>query len=87
MRGGGRIIELVDRVRIRKLAQLDELEDPLPPVQRQLGCSAGDQQMPELAFTKQVIELGRRLINHEHNQYPKLNRDEVMPIKRCNHVR
>src|SRR6516164_9003977 len=87
MRGGGWIIELVDRVSIRKLAQPDELEDPLPPVQRELGCPAGDQQMPELAFTKQVIELGRRLINHEHNQYPELNGDEAMPIKRCNHVR
>src|SRR6516164_3035569 len=87
MRGGGRIIELVDRVSIRKLAQPDELEDPLPPVQRQLGCPAGDQQMPELSFTKQVIELGRRLINHEHNEYPELDRDEVMPIKRRNHVR
>src|SRR5215472_17079869 len=87
MRSGARIAEFVDRVSVRELAQADELEDPLPPVQRQLGCPAGDQQMPERALTKQVIELVRRLINHEHNQYPELDCDEVMPIQRCNHVR
>jgi len=34
MRDGGRIAEFVERVIVRKLAQPDELEDPLPPVQR-----------------------------------------------------
>src|SRR6516162_779148 len=87
MRGGGRIIELVDRVSIRKLAQPDELKDPLPPVERQLGWPAGDQQVPELALTKQMIELGRRLINQEQHEYPELDRDETMPVEYRNQVR
>src|SRR6516164_6871503 len=87
MRDGGRIIELVDRVSIRKLAQPDELEDPLPPVQRQLGWPAGDEQVPELAFTKQVIELVRYLVNQEQNEYPELDRDKVMPVEGRSHVR
>ena len=37
MRGGGWIIELVDRVSIRKLAQPDELEDPLLLIRLLLG--------------------------------------------------
>src|SRR6516165_8703619 len=87
MRGGARIAELVEWVSIRKLAQPDEFEDSLPPVQRQLGWPAGDQQVPELAFTKQVIEFGGCLINQEQNEYPELDRDEAMPVERRNHVR
>src|SRR6516165_4077531 len=87
MRDAGRIVEFVDRVSICKLAQPDQLEDPLPPIQRQLGWPAGDQQMPQLALTKQMIELGRRLINQEQNEYPELDRDEAMPVERRNHVR
>src|SRR6516162_11727144 len=87
MRDGARIAKFVDRVRICKLAQPDELEDPLPPVQRQLGWPGCDQQVPELAFTKQVIELGRCLVDQEQNEYPELDRDEAMPVERRYHVR
>src|SRR6516165_5206325 len=87
MRDAGRIVEFVDRVSICKLAQPDKLEDPLPPVQRQLGWPAGDEQVPELAFTKQVIELGRYLVNKKENQYPELDRDKVMPVEGRSHVR
>src|SRR6516165_5092760 len=87
MRGSPWIAEFVDRVSICKLTQPDELKDPLPPVQRQLGWPAGDQQVPEFAFTEQVIELGHRLINQEQNEYPNLDCDEVMPVERRNHVR
>src|SRR6516164_9962074 len=87
MRDGARIAKFVDRVRICKLAQPDELEDPLPPVQRQLVWPTGDQDVPELALTEQVIELGRRLINQEQNEYPELDRDKAMPVEYRNHVR
>lgn len=45
-----------DRVSIRELAQSDELENPLSAVEGQLGWPTGDQQVPELALTEQVIE-------------------------------
>src|SRR6516162_7409757 len=87
MRDGARIAKFVDRVRICKLAQPDELEDPLPPVQRQLGWPGCDQQVPELALTEQMVELGRCLVDQEQNEYPELDRDEAMPVERRNHVR
>ena len=43
--------------------------------------------MPELALTEQVIELGRRLINQEQDEYPELDRDKTMPVEHRNHVR
>jgi hypothetical protein len=46
-----------------------------------------NQEVPELAFAEQMIELGRCLIDYEQNQYPKLDRDEAMPVEGRNHVR
>ena len=43
--------------------------------------------MPELALTEQVIELRRRLINQEQDEYPELDRDKTMPVEHRNHVR
>ena len=37
--------------------------------------------MPELALTEQMIELGRRHINQEQYQYPKLDCDKAIPGK------
>ena len=71
---------------VRKLAQPDELKDPLPPVQRQLGWPGCQQQVPELTFTEQVIELGRCLVDQEQNEYPELDRDKAVPVERRNHV-
>ena len=74
-------------MRISKIAQPDELTDPLPPIQRQFGWPASDQKVPELAFTEKVIELGRCLIDQEQNEYPELDRDEAMPVECRSHVR
>jgi hypothetical protein len=41
----GRIAEFIDRMGVGKLAQPDELQDPLPPVQRQFGRPTGDQEV------------------------------------------
>jgi len=73
--------------RIGKLAQADELADPLPPVPRQLGRAAGDKAVPQIAFTEQLIERGRCLIDQGQDQYPKLDRNEAMPVEGRNHVR
>ena len=43
--------------------------------------------MPELAFTEQVIELGRCLIDQKQNEYPELDRDEAIPVECRSHVR
>ena len=56
VRDVGRIAEFVDRVRIRKPAQADELADPLSPVQVQLGPPVGEEEAPKLAVTEQIIE-------------------------------
>ena len=58
VRDVGRIAEFIDRVRIRKPAQADELADPLSPVQLQLGPPVGEEEAPKLAVTEQIIELG-----------------------------
>jgi hypothetical protein len=46
-------------------AQIDELADPLPPVQLQLGWPMGQKNTPQLTLTKELIKFGRRHINQK----------------------
>jgi hypothetical protein len=50
VRGRGRIAEFVDRVRIGKSAEADELANPFAPVQLQFGGSMSEQY--SLQFTR-----------------------------------
>ena len=52
MRGAIQIAEFVDRMRISKLAQPHEFEDPLPAVQWQFGRSADEQNVPPISLAK-----------------------------------
>src|SRR6516225_367303 len=72
--GAGRIAELIDRVRISQTAQAEEFANALPSVQLQLGWPTGEQDAPQLAVAKQVVELGCRHINQKQNQDPQLDR-------------
>jgi hypothetical protein len=71
VRCASRIAEFVGRVRVGKLAPADELADPLPPVELQLGRPVGEQDAPQLTIAEQVVELRRGHIDQEHDQYPK----------------
>src|SRR6266446_3686067 len=87
MRGAGWISELVDRVGVGEPAQAGELADALASVELQFGRPMGEQEAPQLALAEQVIELGRRHIDQEQDQYPKLDRGEAMPGEGRHHVR
>src|SRR5215469_975339 len=75
----GRIAEFVHRMSVGQLAQTDEFIDLLSPVQLQLGRPVGEQNADELAVTEQAVELGRRDIDQEQNEYPKLDRHKAIP--------
>ena len=57
VRGAGRIAKFRDRMGIGKFAQVDQLPDPLSPVELQLGRTVGEQNAPQLALAEEVIEL------------------------------
>jgi hypothetical protein len=42
---------------IGKFAQVDQLADPLSPVELQLGRTVGEQNAPQLALAEEMIEL------------------------------
>ncbi len=47
----------------------------------------GEQDAPQLAVAEQVVELGSRHIDREHDQCPNLDRSEAIPGKGRDHVR
>ena len=57
VRGAGRIAKFRDRMGIGKFAQVDELPDPLSPVELHLGRTVGEQNTPQLALAGEMIEL------------------------------
>jgi hypothetical protein len=73
MRGVVRIAEFVNRMRVGKLTQPDEFEDPLPAVQWQFGRPAGEQDVPQLAFAEKTIEFGHRHIDQEQHENSNLD--------------
>src|ERR1700751_3487540 len=79
--GALRITKIVDRVRVGKLAEPDEFEDPLAAVHRQFRRAAGKQEVPQLALAEQMIELACRHIDQKQPHYPKLDRDKAVPGK------
>jgi len=83
----GRIAEFGNRVCIGKLAQTEELADALPPAQLQLGRPMSEQNPPQLALTKEMVEFGRRDVDQEQNQDPDLDRGKAMPGKGRGHMR
>ena len=87
VRGAGRIAEIIDRMRVGETAQAGELADALPPVQLQLGRPVGEQDAPQLASAEQTVELRRRYIDQKQNQYPNLDRGEVIPTEGRSQVR
>jgi len=60
---------------------MDELANPLTPVQLQLRWPMGQKNALELAMAEKLIELGRRHINQKQDQNPNLDRREMMPAK------
>lgn len=57
VRGTGRIAKFRDRMGIGKFAQVDELADPLAPVELELGRTVGEQNAHQLALAEEMIDL------------------------------
>jgi hypothetical protein len=83
VRGAFRIAEFCDRVSIGKLAELDQLADPLVSIERQIRRAASEQEVPQLALAEQMVELACRYIDQEQHHNPKLDRDKAVPGKGC----
>src|SRR5215472_10441538 len=55
----GRIAEVCERMRIGQLAQANEFADALPPVQLEFGSAMSEQDPPQLAVAKEMVEFCR----------------------------
>jgi hypothetical protein len=60
VRGAGRIAKFRDGMGIGKFAQVDQLADPLSPVELQLGRTVGEENAPQLALAGSAAATARQ---------------------------
>src|SRR6185437_11089467 len=71
--------ERLDRMSLEQAGQLHRFADALPARQLQRGRAPGEENLEQLALTKQGVELNGCRVDQKQHDDPDLHRDKPIP--------